>query len=76
MASLNELIAGGEVCQCLRSKELFYQPAPSAVEGAGTEASEAHGPFWCVRTQSLVGPDGQLVDTESCRPGRSCCETS
>lgn len=68
MASLNELIASGEVCQCLRSKELFYQ--------SGAEASEARGPFWCVRTQSLLGPDGKLVDTESCRPGRSCCETS
>lgn len=68
MASLNELIASGEVCQCLRSKELFYQ--------AAAEASEARGPFWCVRTQSLLGPDGKLVDTDSCRPGRSCCETS
>ena len=67
-ASLHALITGGEVCQCLRSKELFYQ--------AEAEASPARGPFWCVRTQSLTGPDGQLADTETCRPGRSCCETS
>jgi hypothetical protein len=68
MASLNELISGGAVCRCLRSKELFYQSA--------AEASEARGPFWCVRTQSLLGPDGQIADAESCRPGRTCCETA
>lgn len=68
MASLNEMISNGEVCQCLRSKVLFYQ-----VEGA--EAS-AEGPFWCVHTQSLIGPDGQIADAESCRPGRGCCETA
>ena len=67
MASLHELITTGEVCQCLRAKELYYQ--------APEEASAARGPFWCVRTQSLIGPDGQIADTESCRPGRSCCET-
>lgn len=68
MASLQQLIETGEVCQCLRSKELFYQ--------SGEEASDAHGPFWCVHTQSLIGQDGQIADAETCRPGRSCCETT
>ena len=75
MASLNELIAKGEVCSCLRSKKLFYQTdaprvgPPSTLEGGD-------GPFWCVHTQSLVGPDGKIADTESCSPGRACCETA
>ena len=34
------------------------------------------GPFWCAQTQSLVGPDGGFANTEKCRPGRSCCETT
>ncbi len=87
MSTLNELIASGAVCRCLRSKTLFYQVegpgpsppgrdeglVPSEVEGepAGTD-----GPFWCLHTQSLLGPDGKIVELESCRPGRSCCETS
>lgn len=54
---------------------------PTEVEGepTGTDGlvpSEAEGPFWCLHTQSLLGPDGKIVELESCRPGRSCCETS
>jgi len=71
MSSLNELISSGAVCRCLRSKTLFYQaegPVPIPQE-------RDEGPFWCLYTQSLIGPDGKIVELESCRPGRSCCET-
>ena len=67
MASLNDMIQNGEVCQCLRAKNLAYQ---AEEENAGAE-----GPFWCAQTQSLLGPDGQVATAESCRAGRSCCET-
>ncbi len=70
MPSLNVLIQNGEVCQCLRAKTLFY-----LVEGEES-AALPEGPFWCARTQSLLGPDGQIADAESCRPGRTCCETA
>ncbi len=85
MPALNVLIERGEVCQCLRAKTLFYEPASPEVLGAsaapsGSErASEVglpEGPFWCALTQSLIGPDGQMAGAESCRPGRSCCETA
>ena len=70
MPSLQVLIQRGELCQCLRAKSLFYQPVLS-------EADEfLEGPFWCAQTQSLLGPDGQVADAESCRPGRACCETA
>lgn len=75
MASLNEMIAKGEVCRCLRSKKLFYQ-----ADGVGSTLSStlegSDGPFWCVLTQSLQGPDGKIVDDEACRPGRTCCQTA
>lgn len=85
MPALNVLIERGDVCQCLRAKTLFYQPAGPEVLGvsgsafAAEHASETglpEGPFWCALTQSLTGPDGQIADAESCRPGRSCCETA
>jgi hypothetical protein len=82
MPALQVLIERGEVCQCLRAKTLFYQAAGRDVLGdaaiathADSEASSPEGPFWCALTQSLIGPDGQIADAESCRPGRACCET-
>jgi hypothetical protein len=68
--SLNELIRTGEICSKLRSKKLFYQPEEDA------SAVENAGPFWCARTQSLIGFDGKIAGHEECRPGRSCCQTS
>lgn len=70
--SLQVLIAKGEVCRCLREKTLFYEPPELPGELA---PGAAEGPFWCAQTQSLLGPDGQIADSESCRPGRACCET-
>ena len=68
--SLNELIRSGEICSSLRSKKLFYQTEEDA-----SDITNA-GPFWCGRTQSLIGVDGSLAGHEECRPGRSCCETT
>lgn len=68
--SLSALISAGEICRSVRSKKLFYQQDEEA-----SGASNA-GPFWCSRTQRSVGPDGQFVAVASCRPGRSCCETT
>jgi len=73
MPSLNVLIARGDICNCLRSKQMFY-------EGDILEEDplhpHPHGPFWCVITQSLIGPDGGLAGDKTCKPGRSCCETA
>jgi hypothetical protein len=69
MPSLHVMIEKGEVCRCLRAKTMFYQ-----VEGEEPSAEETDGPFWCALTQSVLGPDGQVVDAQMCRPGRSCCE--
>jgi hypothetical protein len=68
--SLNELIRTGEICSSLRSKKLFYQ-----VEEDASDVTNA-GPFWCGRTQSLIGVDGKIAGHEECRPGRHCCETT
>lgn len=68
--SLNGLIRTGEICRSLRCKKLFYQTEEDA------SPIENAGPFWCARTQSLIGFDGKMVGHEECRPGRGCCETT
>lgn len=77
MISLNEMIAAGQLCRCLRAKTMFYQVEGLEQTGDPSVAeSRTYGNMWCVQTQSLLGPDGQAVDLERCRPGRSCCETA
>ncbi|HVA72029.1 MAG TPA: hypothetical protein VNF02_02870 [Candidatus Limnocylindrales bacterium] len=68
--SLNVLIATGEICQSVRSKTLFYQQDENASD------ARSAAPFWCSRTQSMLGPDGKPVGVDECRPGRSCCNTA
>ena len=82
MPTLTELVQSATVCHRLREKKMFYEggdaPASSLdiISAEQKAASMPSGPFWCAQTQSLVGPDGQFANTEKCRPGRSCCETS
>ena len=82
MPTLTGLIQSGAVCHCLREKEMFYEgsevsPSRSMdiISPAEKAAAMPTGPFWCARTQSLMGPDGHFANTETCRPGRPCCET-
>jgi hypothetical protein len=77
MASLNEMIASGEICCSLRAKTMFYQVEGLEQEGDPSVAeSRTYGNLWCSRTQSVLGPDGVAVELEQCRPGRGCCETA
>ena len=71
MASLNLLIEQGEVCRCLRAKAMFYE-----VDEAERPEAENAAPFWCTHTQTILGPDGKVVELGDCRPGRGCCETA
>lgn len=69
LMSLKAMIQTGQVCRCIRSKPLYYETDDPEEHAAGVG-----GPFWCSRTQSVVGPDGDVVDVTRCRVGRSCCE--
>jgi len=69
MANLSELIAGGKVCCCLRAKTMFYDTEDH-------KTGNLSGPFWCSHTQTVLGPDDKPVEAETCRPGRTCCETA
>jgi hypothetical protein len=80
--TLKTLIQTGQVCKCIRAKTLFYDVG----EIGNAEENNPHyamysglnGPFWCVITQGLQGPDGKIASLEDCKggSGRSCCETA
>ena len=60
-----------DLCPMLRWKQMFYD-APRDPEIPRTN----DGPFWCVYTQSCLGPDGQLAEPGECTsPYRSCYGT-
>jgi hypothetical protein len=73
MPTLRVLIEGGQVCNCLREKTMFYEPLVASPAGPFPDQGPK-GPFWCALTQSILGPDGAHADAEACRPGRGCCE--
>ncbi len=80
--SLKLLIQTGEVCKCLRAKTLFYDTgelgSPQENNPHYAMYSGMNGPFWCVQTQGLQGPDGKIASIEDChgKSGRACCETA
>jgi hypothetical protein len=53
-------------CQCLRSKEMYYQ------EDGHAEDLFTSDTFWCTKTLENFGPDGDEADSRECGPGRSC----
>ena len=82
MPSLTVLIQNGDVCQCLREKKMYYAEgvelpadAQDILRPDDKPSQLPQGPFWCVLTQSLIGPDDGFANVETCKPGRSCCDT-
>ena len=56
-------------CRRLRSKAMYIDAEPDeAVPDTGD------GFCWCTHTMNCLGPDGQVADSRSCRPGRECYE--
>ncbi len=57
-------------CRFLRSKEMYVQSEPDP-----TVPSMRSGHFWCVHTQTVVGPDGKFVTEHDCSNDRMCFES-
>lgn len=53
-------------CKNLRSHDMYFRGA----DGDGFDCSS--GVFWCLKTQTSLGPDGGDVDTSECQTGRTC----
>ncbi len=57
------------LCSSIRAKGFYvYTEAPPPHEESDT------GVFWCVKTMSPVGPDGDLVHRSCCDAARPCFE--
>jgi hypothetical protein len=41
-----------------------------------TVPSGRSGHFWCVHTQTVIGPDGRGVHEDECHSGRMCFESA
>jgi hypothetical protein len=67
MASSEFNVMQEERCVNLRWKGLYIDPQADLALEQGDERI-----FWCVKTQRNLGPDGNLVDSYECSPGRSC----
>ena len=59
-----------ERCRLLRSKWMFIEAEPDPM----VPRSDS-GICWCVHTQNCLGPDGQIVNMDNCKPGRACFES-
>jgi hypothetical protein len=70
MAEELQVIQTGSRCRSLLSKGLYINAGlPPGQEAAGD------GNFWCMKTQTIFGPDDRLCDGTECRDAsRSCYE--
>jgi hypothetical protein len=60
-----------DLCACLRWKGMFIH-----AEQDPTVQPSNEGLFWCLFTQSCIGPDGELAEPGNCTsPGRACYGT-
>jgi hypothetical protein len=57
-----------DLCPCLRWKGMFIQ-----VEHDPSVPKASDGHFWCVYTQTCIGPDGELAEPISCISGDRAC---
>ena len=69
MAESTNLPVVQNYCRFLRSKEMFIQVEPDPTVPSGRS-----GHFWCVHTQTVIGPDGKIVSDSDCHSDRMCFE--
>ena len=74
MQSLNSpKITAGVHCAKLRTKQMYINATIDPMEASLYDPYEASA-YWCVLTQTALGPDRQPVRPDSCCGGRDCCQ--
>ena len=57
-----------DLCTALRWKGQFIEAEPDPTVQASNE-----GLYWCMYTQTCIGPDGELAEPGNCnKKGRAC----
>ena len=74
MESLNSpKIVLGVNCSNLRTKGMYVQSAVDPAEMTFYDRYEGAA-YWCVMTQTGLGPDRQPVRPDACCGERACCK--
>ena len=65
-------ITVGVHCLKLRTKSMYLQAVVDPAEATFYDQYDQTA-WWCVLTQTALGPDRQPVRPDVCREGRGCC---
>ncbi|HYT74446.1 MAG TPA: hypothetical protein VEL79_06840 [Vicinamibacterales bacterium] len=65
-------ITPGVHCHKLRTKSMYINSTVDSLEATLYDRYEVSA-YWCVLTQTALGPDRQPVRPDSCCEGRDCC---
>jgi hypothetical protein len=62
----------GVHCMKLRTKSMYIAAAVDPAAGTFYDTYDQTA-WWCVLTQTALGPDRQPVGPDTCCDGRGCC---
>ena len=63
----------GVHCMKLRTKAMYVQSTVDPIEKTLYDPYDGSA-YWCVSTQTALGPDRQPVRPDVCCGGRECCK--
>lgn len=65
-------VTAGVHCHKLRTKSMYIN---ATVDSAAVTLYDPYetSAYWCVLTQTALGPDRQPVRPDACREDRDCC---
>jgi len=61
----------GDLCPALRWKGQFIQADPDPIVPPSND-----GLFWCMHTQTCIGPDGELAEPGNCSSKLRVCHAT
>lgn len=74
MEPLNSKVIPGVHCLKLRTKQMYINATVDPTAPSMYDYSSDGSAYWCVLTQTALGPDRQPVRPDSCCEGRDCCK--
>ena len=73
MEALTPKIVVGVHCQKIRTKSMYIQAVVDPAERTFYDSFDQTA-YWCVMTQTGLGPDRQPVRPDTCNHERGCCD--